>query len=132
MGDEFTVSGLTIPRIAIYQGSILVLWGIASYIISDQSSPTAMIPSFMGAPLLLLGILSERMPDMRHHLMHASMVLALLMVVMPIAMVVAMGAPDSNLTIASLFTLLTIGSIFLVAGIKSFRHARMLRESSGV
>ena len=80
MGDEFTVSGLTVPRIAIYEGSILVLWGIAAYIISDQSSITAMIPSFMGAPLIILGLLSEKMPEIRHHLMHASMVLALLMV----------------------------------------------------
>ena len=80
MSDEFTVSGLTIPRIAIYEGAILVLWGVAAYIISGQSSITAMIPSFMGAPLMILGLLSEKIPDMRHHLMHASMVMALLMV----------------------------------------------------
>ena len=132
MEDVFSFFGRSVPDLAKILGSILAIFGIAVYIISGQSSITAMIPTFMGVPLLFLGILSERMPDKRHHLMHASMVLALLMVVMPIAMVVAMGAPDSNLTIASLFTLLTIGSIFLVAGIKSFRHARMVRESSGV
>ena len=53
MGDEFTIAGFTIPRIAIYDGAFLVLWGIAAYIISDESSITAMIPSFMGAPLLM-------------------------------------------------------------------------------
>ena len=91
MSDEFTVSGLTIPRIAIYGGAILVLWGIAAYIISDQSSITAMIPSFMGAPLMVLGILSQRMPDMRHHLMHASMIIALFMALAPIGMFAGMG-----------------------------------------
>ena len=129
MGDEFTVSGLTIPRIAIYQGSILVLWGIASYIISDQSSPTAMIPSFMGAPLLLLGILSERMPDMRHHLMHAAMIIALFMALAPIGMFAAMGIPSSQLALASNLVLIFIGISFMVCGIMSFRAARLSREA---
>ena len=132
MEDTFLFFGRSVPDLAKTLGSILAIFGIAMYIISGQSSVTALIPSFMGVPLMLLGLLSERMPENRHHLMHASMVLALLMVIMPIAMVVAMGVPDSNLTVTSLFTLLIIGSIFLVAGIKSFRHARILRESSGV
>ena len=132
MEDTFLFFGRSVPDLAKILGSILVIFGIAMYIISGQSSVTALIPSFMGVPLTLLGLLSERMPENRHYLMHASMVLALLMVIMPIAMVVAMGVPDSDLTITSLFTLLILGSIFLVAGIKSFRHARILRESSGV
>tara|TARA_Y100000766_G_scaffold22638_1_gene15754 strand:+ start:235 stop:633 length:399 start_codon:yes stop_codon:yes gene_type:complete len=132
MDDAFSFFGRSVPDLAKIIGSILVIFGIATYIISDQSSITALIPSFMGAPLLVLGILSERMPDMRHHLMHASMVLALFMVIMPISMVAMMGIPDSSLTLASLMALLVMGSIFMVAGIKSFRHARILRESSGV
>lgn len=132
MDDAFSFFGRSVPDLAKIIGSILVIFGIATYIISDQSSITALIPSFMGAPLLVLGILSERMPDMRHHLMHASMVLALIMVIAPIAMVARMGIPDSSLTMLSLIALLVMGSIFMVAGIKSFRHARILRESSGV
>tara|TARA_B100000965_G_scaffold367042_1_gene352735 strand:- start:4955 stop:5353 length:399 start_codon:yes stop_codon:yes gene_type:complete len=132
MDDTFSFFGRSVPDLAKIIGSILVIFGIATYIISDQSSFTALIPSFMGAPLSVLGILSERMPDMRHHLMHASMVLALFMVIMPISMVAMMGIPDSSLTLASLMALLVMGSIFMVAGIKSFRHARILRESSGV
>ena len=132
MDDTFLFFGRSVPDLAKLLGSILTIFGIAVYIISDQSSITALIPSFMGAPLLFLGILSERMPDTRHHLMHASMVLALIMVIAPIAMVARMGIPDSSLTMLSLIALLVMGSIFMVAGIKSFRHARILRESSGV
>ena len=132
MDDAISFFGRSVPDLAKIIGSILVIFGIATYIISDQSSITALIPSFMGAPLLVLGILSERMPDMRHHLMHASMVLALIMEIAPIAMVARMGIPDSSLTMLSLIALLVMGSIFMVAGIKSFRHARILRESSGV
>jgi len=128
MGDEFTVSGLTIPRIAIYEGAILVLWGIVAYIISDQSSITAMIPSFMGAPLMILGLLSERMPDMRHHLMHASMILALLMVLGG-ARVFTDFSDMSNLAISSHIILIFVGVTFMICGIMSFRAARLAREA---
>ena len=128
MSDEFTVSGLTIPRIAIYEGAILVLWGVAAYIISGQSSITAMIPSFMGAPLMILGLLSEKIPDMRHHLMHASMVLALLMVLGG-ARVFTDFSDMSNLAISSHIILILVGVTFMVCGIMSFRAARLAREA---
>ena len=128
MSDEFTVSGLTIPRIAIYEGAILVLWGVAAYIISGQSSITAMIPSFMGAPLMILGILSEKIPDMRHHLMHASMVLALLMVLGG-ARVFTDFSDMSNLAISSHIILIFVGATFMICGIMSFRAARLAREA---
>ena len=128
MSDEFTVSGLTIPRIAIYEGAILVLWGVAAYIISGQSSITAMIPSFMGAPLMILGLLSEKIPDMRHHLMHASMVLALLMVLGG-ARVFTDFSDMSNLAISSHIILIFVGATFMVCGIMSFRAARLAREA---
>ena len=128
MSDEFTVSGLTIPRIAIYEGAILVLWGVAAYIISGQSSITAMIPSFMGAPLMILGLLSEKIPDMRHHLMHASMVLALLMVLGG-ARVFTDFSDMSNLAISSHIILIFVGATFMGWGIMSFRAARLAREA---
>ena len=128
MSDEFTVSGLAIPRIAIYEGAILVLWGIAAYIKSDQSSVTAMIPSFIGAPLMILGLLSEKIPDMRHHLMHASMVLALLMVLGG-ARVFTDFSDMSNLAISSHIILIFVGATFMVCGIMSFRAARLAREA---
>ena len=128
MSDECTVSGLTIPRIAIYEGAILVLWGVAAYIISGQSSITAMIPSFMGAPLMILGLLSEKIPDMRHHLMHASMVMALLMVLGG-ARVFADFSDMSNLAISSHIILIFVGATFMVCGIMSFRAARLAREA---
>ena len=128
MSDEFTVSGLTIPRIAIFEGAILVLWGVAAYIISGQSSITAMIPSFMGAPLMILGLLSEKIPDMRHHLMHASMVMALLMVLGG-ARVFADFSDMSNLAISSHIILIFVGATFMICGIMSFRAARLAREA---
>ena len=127
MSEDFTITGFTIPKIAIYCGAFLTLWGIAAYFISDQSSVTAMIPSFMGAPLMILGILSERMPNMRHHLMHAAMVLALVMVLGG-ARVFTQMSEMSDLAISSHLFLIVVGVSFMACGIMSFRAARLARE----
>ena len=87
-----------------------------------------MIPSFMGAPLMILGLLSEKIPDMRHHLMHASMVMALLMVLGG-ARVFADFSDMSNLAISSHIILIFVGATFMICGIMSFRAARLAREA---
>ena len=132
MEDTFTFSGLTIPNLAKVAGGILVIWGLVAYFMqsADPPSITAMIPAFMGAPLLILGILSERNEANRHHYMHAAMIFALLMVIGGAQGLIDIGG-KSNLAIGSHLILVVLGSIFMTAGSMSFRHARKLRESSG-
>jgi hypothetical protein len=83
MSEEFTAFGMTIPRIAILNGAILTAWGVISYFMqsADPPSITALIPAFMGFPMLTLGLLSEKNAKNRHHYMHASMALALVMTI---------------------------------------------------
>lgn len=129
MSNEFRFLGQTIPNLAIISGLILIIWAVFSYFASGSSSFTALIPSFFGMPLFILGILSNRDESKRHHYMHASMIFALFS---------AFGGlrlfqleDPSNLALASHIILLIVGVIFLVGGILSFRHARKLRESLG-
>jgi uncharacterized membrane protein HdeD (DUF308 family) len=129
MSNEFRFLGLTIPNLAILSGSILILWGFFSYIASDSGSITALIPSFFGIPLLILGFLSIRNESNKHHYMHASMIIALISVLGGFRIFQIEDA--SNLTLASHLILLVVGIIFMVGGILSFRHARKLRESLG-
>ena len=133
MEDTFTFYRLPIPNLAKVAGGILVIWGLVAYFMqsADPPSITAMIPAFMGAPLLILGILSERNEANRHHYMHAAMIFALLMVIGGAQGLIDIGG-KSNLAIGSHLILVVLGSIFMTAGIMSFRHARKLRESSGV
>jgi hypothetical protein len=128
MGEEFRVFGISVPRIAILNGVVLSAWGVIAYFIqsSDPPSITALIPAFMGLPMLLLGLLSERNPTNRHHYMHACMVVALIMALGG-ARVVAGGM--SWLAIVSHLLLLQVGVSFTIVGIMSFRHARLQRES---
>ena len=129
MSDEFKVFGMTVPRIAMAYGAILVFWGLIAYFIqsSDPPSITAMIPAIIGSPMLLLGVLSELNPLNRHHYMHASMVVALLMALGGSRVIT--GFNDMSILASfSHFLLLLPGVSFVVIGIRSFRHTRLLRE----
>ena len=118
MSNEFRFLGQTIPNLAIISGLILIFWAVFSYFASGSSSFTALIPSFFGMPLFILGILSNRDESKRHHYMHASMIFALFS---------AFGGlrlfqleDPSNLALASHIILLIVGVIFMVGGILSF------------
>ena len=123
---------MTIPRIAILNGAILTAWGVISYFMqsADPPSITALIPAFMGFPMLTLGMLSEKNAKNRHHYMHASMALALVMTIGG-ARIVTGYSDMSTLAIISHLLLLQVGISFIVVGVKSFRHARLQREETG-
>jgi uncharacterized membrane protein HdeD (DUF308 family) len=129
MSNEFRFLGQTIPNLAIISGSILIIWGIFSYLSSTTGSFTSLIPSFVGLPLLILGFLSNKDKSNKHHYMHASMIIALFSVLGGLRILTAEDPTD--LMIASHLILIVVGTIFMVGGILSFRHARKLRESLG-
>lgn len=129
MSNEFRFLGQTIPNLAIISGLILIIWAVFSYFASGSSSFTALIPSFFGMPLFILGILSNRDESKRHHYMHASMIFALFSTFGGLRLFQL--EDPSNLALASHIILLIVGVIFMVGGILSFRHARKLRESLG-
>ena len=131
MGDEFCFLGMTVPRIAVLNGIVLCSWGVIAYFIqaSDPPSVTALIPAVFGFPMLLMGALSQWNDANRHHYMHASMVIALVMTLGG-ARVVLNFSGMSDLGIVSHLLLLLVGISFTIVGIMSFRHARLIRESA--
>ncbi|MEC9001528.1 MAG: hypothetical protein VX779_03130 [Candidatus Thermoplasmatota archaeon] len=132
MSDEFTFLGITVPRFATISGGLLVIWGIFSYITqsADPPSITAAIPALLGLPMLGLGIMADRDEKNLRHYMHVSMVFALLMALGG-ARVITGFSDMSSLAIISHLLLLVIGATFIFVGVRSFRHARMLREAGG-
>jgi|TARA_Y100000588_G_scaffold323110_1_gene355516 hypothetical protein len=131
MGEEFCFLGMTVPRIAVLNGIVLCSWGVIAYFIqaSDPPSVTALIPAVFGFPMLLMGALSQWNDANRHHYMHASMVIALVMTLGG-ARVVLNFSGMSDLGIVSHLLLLLVGISFTIVGIMSFRHARLIRESA--
>ena len=128
--DSFTVLGWTVSKIGTLFGVLLTIIGIISYFIqsADPPSITALIPSAFGVPMAAMGILAVQNHQNRHHYMHASMVLALLMFLGG-ARVVFSFATMSTLAIFSHLALFSGGISFTIIGILSFRHARMQREA---
>mgnify|MGYP006158759115 FL=1 len=130
MSEEFKFLSMPIPNFAMVCGGILILSGIISYLISDSGSLTALIPSFFGIPLLIMGFLSNRNEANKHHYMHAAMVFALVSVLGGMR-IFSIWSDASDLTLLSHVILIIVGTIFMVAGILSFRHTRKSREALG-
>ena len=134
MGEEFRMFGMTVPRIAILNGILLSAYGVFSYFAQSAEPPsvTALIPAFLGFPMLLLGFLSEKNVANRHHYMHSSMVLALVMALLGSINLILNFSGMSILVIVSHLLLIHVGVSFTIVGIMSFRNARLNRESSVV
>jgi hypothetical protein len=61
--------------ITIVYGFTLLVLGLVSWLATDRVSATALIPSFFGLPLFVLGVVALR-ERWRKHAMHAATVLA--------------------------------------------------------
>ncbi|MAT49496.1 MAG: hypothetical protein CMA27_06665 [Euryarchaeota archaeon] len=120
---------MSVPRISELIGSIMVLWGIIVYLLTDMSSFTSLIPSFVGLPIVLSGLLVRKLPEKRSLFMHISSTFGLISVLGgAMAFNGVMNNDWSMSTISQLF-LLIIGGIYLVICVKSFIHAKKMREN---
>ena len=130
MSEEFNVYGMSVPRISELIGSIMVLWGIVVYLLTDMSSFTSLIPSFVGLPIVLAGLLVRKLPEKRSLFMHISSTFGLISVLGgAMAFNGVMNNDWSMSTISQLF-LLIIGGIYLGICVKSFIHAKKMRENT--
>jgi uncharacterized membrane protein len=65
------------PQTAIVFGALLCLVGVGFYAGTGASSVTALIPAFVGLPLVVAGVLARR-EGRRRHAMHAAALLGTL------------------------------------------------------
>jgi hypothetical protein len=65
------------PAIAVVVGILLIVIGLGGYLGTGRASVTALIPAFLGAAILLAGLVAHR-PSARKHAMHAAAAVALL------------------------------------------------------
>ena len=129
MSEEFRVAGQSIPTITTAYGAFLVLWGIIISQISDSSSITSYFPSMLGAPLLISGILANAMPEKRKLWMHIAATFGLLSALGGTRFFMVMG-DGLDYASGSMLMLLLTGSGFTFVCVKSFIHARKMREAS--
>ncbi len=109
-------------------GIVLILLGLASYILTGRTSVTALIPAFFGAIFVILALVAKN-EAARKHAMHAAVALALLGLLGTLGRLVpAIGA--GNLTRPAVLAQLAMSvllAVYIALGVKSFREARRAR-----
>ena len=132
MGEQFTVAGQSIPTITTFYGGFLIIWGIVVSQLSDASSLTSYIPSFMGIPLLISGVLATKIPEKRKLWMHIAATFGLLCALGGLDFLRGLFSEDGPFAIpaagASKLMLLITGSIYTYICVQSLIHARKARE----
>jgi hypothetical protein len=110
------------PKTAIAIGTLLVIQGIGFYIGTDSRSVTALIPAFVGLPILLMGLLAFK-ESARMHAMHVAAALGVLGLLAAIGRIATAGLSLSAAGISLMIMVLLTGSFVLVC-VKSFVDAR--------
>ena len=129
---EFKVAGLIMEKLSIYYGLFLILWGVIVSFISGSSSMTSYIPSILGVPILIFSYLSIKFVSKKKMFMH---------IVVLFGLIIFLGGLDfiRSLVTGNVFEnfyadlskmmMLITGLFFTYQCIKSFIHARKMRES---
>tara|TARA_B100000927_G_C16307546_1_gene406078 strand:+ start:153 stop:578 length:426 start_codon:yes stop_codon:yes gene_type:complete len=131
----FKIFGMTIEFFSFLYGLFLILWGIIISYISLSNSFTSYIPSILGIPILVFSLLSIKFIKQKKMLMH---------IVVFFGFIILLGGFDffrsiingnlfNNLwgDISKLMMLLS-GLFFVYQCIRSFIHARKLRETDNI
>ena len=128
---EFKVGGLTMEKLSIYYGLFLVLWGIIVSLISGSDSMTSYIPSFLGVPVLIFSYLSIKFDSKKKMFMHIVVLFGLIIFLGGLDFIRSLvtGNAFSNFyaDLSKIMMLIT-GLFFTYQCIKSFIHARKMRE----
>ena len=111
---------------SIATGLLLIVLGVIATIASDSSSVTSLIPAFVGAVFLLLGIAGNQKPELNHHFMHGAAALSLLAILGSLGSLI--GRSGSGWAVFSQIATSVICALFLVSAIQSFKAARAARE----
>lgn len=126
------------PRITIVFGGLLIVLGLFAYFAMQEAgtrSVTALIPAFIGLPLLVLGFVAQAKPTSRKHTMHAAAALGLLGFLGTVRGFIKalqwMGGtvPDRPEAVRVQAIMAVMCAIFIALCVRSFVAARRAREA---
>ena len=130
MEQPYTFLGFEIPRLTQIVGGALVLEGLGFYIGTGMEHTTSLIPSFVGLPLVLLGIMAGRMPERRKLLMHIAVLFGLICALGGLMGISSLIQGDMGGSTYAQLIMLVIGSVYTFACVQSFIHARKARDAA--
>ena len=127
LNKEFKVLNLTIEKFSLTYGLFLILWGIVISFISDSSSATSYIPSFLGLPLIIFSFLAIKFPSRKKLFMHIVVIFGLIIFLGGLDIIRSLigGYAFENFWADSSKTMMLLtGLYFLVQCVRSFIFAR--------
>ena len=131
--NEFKIFGLSIEIFSVLYGSFLIFWGVIISLISSSDSMTSFIPSILGLPILIFSNLSLKFVKKKKLFMHFVVFFGLVTLLGGLDLIRSLvnGSIFLNFwaDLSKLMMLFT-GIFFVTQCIRSFIHARKLRESN--
>ena len=123
------------PSTSIACGALLIFIGVIGYVygmMDGKASITALIPAIFGLLLVVFGAISRTKENLRKHLMHGALLVALigfLATVSSFAKIPALlaGTADRPAAVVAQLATALVCLIFVILGIKSFIDARRNR-----
>jgi lysylphosphatidylglycerol synthetase-like protein (DUF2156 family) len=116
------------PSTSITCGLLLILVGIIGYVyglMGNAASVTALIPAFFGIVLAILGFLAKAKENLRKHLMHAAVVIALIgFILVAGRLLMKISSLTLSAAVASQIAMALICLLFVILSIRSFAAAR--------
>jgi hypothetical protein len=109
-------------------GLILIVLGVASYLLTGRASVTALIPAFFGAVLVICALIA-RNESVRKHAMHAAVAIGLLGALASLARGVPAALAGDAMRPAVLSQLImgVLLLVYVALGVQSFIAARKAR-----
>ena len=120
------------PTITIVIAALLIALGLVSRALSDSPSVTVLIPAFLGAALLLAGLVAFK-AEARKHAMHAAALLAVLAIAGSVGALPQLpsllsgGEVQRPLAVVARSVTFVLCAVFIVLAVRSFITARRAR-----
>lgn len=120
------------PSTSMTFGGLLILIGIIGYaygLMNGNASLTAFIPSVFGIILVVLGAAAQAKENLRKHLMHAAVIVALLGFIMPLMRLLSkLNELQFSAAVVAQIAMSLVCLIFVILCVRSFIDARRNRE----
>ena len=109
-------------------GLLLIVFGIATYVVTERTSITALIPAFFGAVLVICALIA-RNEALRKHAMHAAVAVGLIGAIASLARGVpaTLAGDASRPAVISQLAMGVMLLVYVALGVQSFIAARKAR-----
>ena len=116
------------PTTTRYFGLILIVLGVASYLLTGRTSVTALIPAVFGAVLVVCALIA-RTESARRHAMHAAVAVGLIgaLAALGRAVPAALAGDATRPAVLSQLVMGVLLLIYVALGVQSFIAARRAR-----